>query len=87
MNNNPLFKLNPLCAALAGFLSAGLFAQSAQAAVRTWDGNGANNNWGYVQNLGIFPGNTNWTDNSFYFAAVEWRHACFPGNKRPDFQR
>ena len=49
----------PLAAALAALL---FVASSADAAIRTWDGNGNNDNWGFTDfSLANF-GNTNWTD-------------------------
>lgn len=53
----------PLATALAALIVA---APSTDAATRTWDGNGNNANWGFVDlNLSSL-GNTNWTDASFF---------------------
>jgi len=58
-------KLKPVSALLVASFALQLSASPAAAATRLWDGNGANNNWGYFTTIGgIFPGNTNWTDDS-----------------------
>jgi len=50
----------PLAAALTALMAA---APSAEAAIRTWDGNGSSSNWAFVDHA-LQNGNTNWTDNS-----------------------
>ncbi|MEQ1527773.1 MAG: hypothetical protein ABL925_00545, partial [Methylococcales bacterium] len=78
---NLQFKRNPVAAALVGILSSSLLSQPAQAAVRIWDGNGANDNWGYV---GLFPNflNTNWTDYSLIPLPVSGDTLVFEGTNR-----
>jgi len=74
--HQPLSKRHPLSSALAAILTAGLLSPPTQAATRIWDGNGLNDNWGYVENLGpLIPGNTNWTDNTVFFNPLP-----FPGD-------
>jgi len=81
--NHSQFKLNPLAVAVTGILTAGLLLQTVNAATRTWDGNGANDNWGYVDSVAFnVPGNTNWTDFAFSHLPVSGDSLIFQGTTR-----
>jgi len=81
--NHSQFKLNPLAVAVTGILTAGLLLQPANATTRTWDGNGANDNWGYVDSVAFnVPGNTNWTDFAFSHLPVSGDSLIFQGTTR-----
>ncbi|MEQ1527770.1 MAG: hypothetical protein ABL925_00530 [Methylococcales bacterium] len=74
--NQAILKKRSLTAALSAFLVTSIFSQPTQAALRIWDGNGDNSNWGFTS----LSGNTNWTADSLSPLPVSGDNLMFVGS-------